>query len=1711
MAFQSIACLSATLLALATQASFAAESRARGEDSSLYLETDRDAEKLLEAARAAARAGNWRQAVEAYQRVADFSGKGGAQPLVASQADPAVYLTIQEAASRELAKLPRAALEIYREGHDAAAKPLLDAALAARDAAALAAVAQRYLATSWGDDALAALGSLAFERADYSGALTAWGRLLDAHPEPGVPLPSILARMWVCHRALGHESAAQALADELRTRHGNATLRVGGTDVPVARFLEQDVPAIVQGPLGDWPALGGDASHSRVGRGPSEVGGLAWRFPLPYAPPRAARSKDTPPPYPIALPIHATISGDRVFLADHAAVYALSIETGQPVWLFPDAPETGPAPALDETVHAVACAEGRAFARVGQTLLAFDAATGRLLWRRAFADEKPEPAIEPKPAPKAKEKEKAAEPGDGEEGGEPPPKKKGRAKGGKALGAKTTIILTPPVAAGQRVFVGYTHLGEEARASLVALDAATGQELWRTFICSRSIPAFLGLGATPAPPAVAAGTVYHATNLGTVAAVDAAAGAIRWVHRYESYPAHLRQSILERNERWASNPPVVHSALLLVAPQDASSLLAIDLVRGSLAWSAPRDGTRHVVGVEGGRVFCAGTQVIAIATLTGKRLWGLELPEAAVGRPALCPGRLLVPTEKGLYAIATADGGLTVVRTWQPIEEPGNVTVVDGAVCVASSDRIYAYGDWTATLAALDARRKKDPNDPAVPLTLGLHEAQVGAEPAALLHLEQALRLATERRDRDIAAQARAALFEAYRARGESGDPAALAKAAEYAPGPQEAASVLVTLARIHEAAGRPAEAIGALQEVIDKYGVAPSRLEGGLVVSARALACAEIARIVRQSGREAYAAVEAEATRQLAAAKAEGDLEGVVRRFPNSAAAEKAMLRILAAPKARAMEPHLKGLVSSLAMEPASAVRAEVEAKLRGLDRGGLTERAALAPRWQVQTRIALQRVQVLSLPGAPAGHIYLAMGRRSFDRAMPFDGIECRRADTGQLLWQREVAEWDTLALFSGGGIAVATFDKVAVLDPLSGLERWSAELGEATPVDLEKVEPEDPVPPPRPRPGKRRGAAPEDLPWRPWERRRSERHRIVALAGDEQAVYTALAGGEVVAFAADDGKKLWTRQLEAKVLLSRGLFVHAGKVWVCAESPGAVYGLTAKDGTGNDAIVFQRDEAAFRLPRITDRPAWVAALGYVAVDDHTVHALDLGKGRKLWESYLESSINRILASEDGKSCYVVPDVFLHNAQLVSLHPDTGKVRRRRSVLGGSLTDAVLGPDALYVAERDAENALVVQALDAVDLGERWRTAPLQLAQPSGLALGDGLLAVAGRHAGARTAILINASTGRVLGDTEPKGATELSAALVDDLLVLSTDRGILALGAVEPQALDQRIAALSARAGQGDRAALAPLAAALYQRGDEKRAIAILARALSDETLPAPDYATLKDQLNSLREALASREPATLETAYMPVPPNIDGAIDEPWRADLAARLSGPAYIDEVQGLPIPEARWRSPSDLAAVLYTGWDARNFYFAIDVTDDVHRTYTGQTDTWIGDGLIISIDCENDGGYGYRFTGKDLLLTLALTRKDERRDDEGEDEPGGEYRVRLKDDNSGAVYEVAIPWDYMGMEEPKPGFRFGFNVTVTDDDGDRAVKTISWTPGMTLDRDRTLMIRGFTPALFGKVLLTGPPPGPPPLWTPSPPQRDEGTRVYRIRPSKEK
>ena len=113
-------------------------------------------------------------------------------------------------------------------------------------------------------------------------------------------------------------------------------------------------------------------------------------------------------------------------------------------------------------------------------------------------------------------------------------------------------------------------------------------------------------------------------------------------------------------------------------------------------------------------------------------------------------------------------------------------------------------------------------------------------------------------------------------------------------------------------------------------------------------------------------------------------------------------------------------------------------------------------------------------------------------------------------------------------------------------------------------------------------------------------------------------------------------------------------------------------------------------------------------------------------------------------------------------------------------------------------------------------------------------------------------------------------------------------------------------------------------------------------------------------------------------------------------------------------------------------------------------------------------------------------LLCRRSQKKNKKPGEEEEEEPAGKYFVKRKDDGSGAVYEVAIPWttfaekgaDIDPAAGPKEGFSFGFNVVLTDDDDGRgAAKALSLTPSIALHREKSKLWQGFVPGRFAKII----------------------------------
>ena len=86
---------------------------------------------------------------------------------------------------------------------------------------------------------------------------------------------------------------------------------------------------------------------------------------------------------------------------------------------------------------------------------------------------------------------------------------------------------------------------------------------------------------------------------------------------------------------------------------------------------------------------------------------------------------------------------------------------------------------------------------------------------------------------------------------------------------------------------------------------------------------------------------------------------------------------------------------------------------------------------------------------------------------------------------------------------------------------------------------------------------------------------------------------------------------------------------------------------------------------------------------------------------------------------------------------------------------------------------------------------------------------------------------------------------------------------------------------------------------------------------------------------------------------------------------------------------------------------------------------------------------------------------------------------------MKKKDDNSGAIYEVALPWTsfprFLDGPSPERGFGFGLSLLLTDDDGGRgATKTLSINPCHLIPRkQRNFYIwRHMIPEFFPRIRL---------------------------------
>ena len=208
------------------------------------------------------------------------------------------------------------------------------------------------------------------------------------------------------------------------------------------------------------------------------------------------------------------------------------------------------------------------------------------------------------------------------------------------------VVAAPPVNGGGRetVFVAWGN-EEEPEGGLLALDAATGEEVWRARVAST-----VRAGAAYAPAEDGSpGVVVCISISGEVLALDPSSGEEFW-----------RRQVGDPLSMWAYGEPLIHEGLVFAG--DVGLLQALDLSTGELVWERGDLGRRESYIPVAHPAMQAGT-LLAGSMDHSPNTWGLD-PRTGEARwstgndPLLAPMTAFLPDPDGEHAYTVRFGGV---------------------------------------------------------------------------------------------------------------------------------------------------------------------------------------------------------------------------------------------------------------------------------------------------------------------------------------------------------------------------------------------------------------------------------------------------------------------------------------------------------------------------------------------------------------------------------------------------------------------------------------------------------------------------------------------------------------------------------------------------------------------------------------------------------------------------------------------------------------------------------------------------------------------------------------------------------------------------------------------------------------------------------------------------------------------------------------------
>jgi len=886
----------------------------------------------------------WNEAVGILQEISQTENRSLVEVQRGESGGVATYLNVSTRCNVLLAtRLSPEGRALYRSKVDPQARRWFENWQRTRDEAELLRIVRQTFMSSYGDDALLALGEAAWDRGDFSAARQWWQQLLpignehgaitDAeiaaeystilrYPDAQVEASVILARIIMCSIMDREFIGAQDELREFAERFPLAEGTLGGVTGVLIELLKANLEAARTWVNEESPAEVATfgLSPARYQRIPESVdmGTLRWSRPL--SPNLLPRPTDTQSQQNDMLSYFPVVYDKLVFVNDADSIRAWNILTGDVAWqsdrrdpsvIYPpvaDEQITVPdKPCVGVPYYTMTIADGRLYARMGSAVTC--SSTTEL--RRELVSDLVCLDL---------------------------------TKEGKLIWKFSSHELFPdehawrfegtPVVVDGRAYLAVCRRHPQLELMIACLDAFDGRLLWQRPIGAfRSTVDESNNRVSHLLLTVGGGRVFLSTDAGAIVAVDAHDGRLEWAVVYESRTNETPASQGDP-KRKGLLPPLFHNGRLIVAPNDANSAFCIEADSGRLRWQLPyqrnvpkladmvRQGRgtkpndrqwRHLLGVvpggTSGRLIASGDSLCSVDIETGDIVWErtegtlIQANRQSFGHGLIAGEQVILPTRESVEIFDAQSGDhlrRVLLKSSDPLQRGGNLVVAAGMLLVAQSTQLSAYCEYSQLKKRIENDLTRHPDDLRLQIQL--------ADLAVIEHqpdvAEKEFRTVLEKVDRTdpsyfivrrkltrllcdaAAAKVRDDHFEEARD--------VWLRALPIADDITKRIEIIFDLARVEESLDRPGEAVERLQDVLNNSRLGSIRRDS---LTARHEAVREIARIISRHGRAVYDSVDAAASAELEALTESADRRGLkhlLDKYPHARLTDEVRKRLI-------------------------------------------------------------------------------------------------------------------------------------------------------------------------------------------------------------------------------------------------------------------------------------------------------------------------------------------------------------------------------------------------------------------------------------------------------------------------------------------------------------------------------------------------------------------------------------------------------------------------------------------------------------------------------------------------------------------------------------------------------------------------------------------------------------------------------------------------